>query len=82
MDKISPKQRTLVGTVASAKMMKTVVVSVERLKLHPKYKKRYRVTTRFKAHVQDGTYVEGDRVLIGETRPLSKDKRWEVLQKL
>jgi small subunit ribosomal protein S17 len=66
------------GTVVSAKMQKTVVVVVERLVQHPVYGKRIRERRRFKARDESGECREGDRVLIIESRPLSKDKRWRV----
>lgn len=74
--------RTLTGTVVSDKMTKTVVVKVSRLKMHPKYKKQYVVSERYKAHDESGQYHVGDRVVIRETRPLSKEKRWEVIEKV
>ena len=70
------KQRE--GVVVSAKMNRTVVVQVERLVAHPLYGKRIRVPTRFKAHDEKGECRQGDRVLLIETRPLSRDKRWRV----
>ncbi|MEK7616260.1 MAG: 30S ribosomal protein S17 [Patescibacteria group bacterium] len=73
------KPRTLRGVVVSDKMMKTVVVAVTRLKKHPKYLKYYKVTKKFKAHDEEKKYKTGDKVTIQETRPLSKDKRWNVL---
>ncbi|OGN29156.1 MAG: 30S ribosomal protein S17 [Candidatus Yanofskybacteria bacterium RIFCSPLOWO2_01_FULL_49_25] len=76
------KGRILKGVVVSDKMTKTVVVAVTRLKMHPKYKKQYKVTTKFKAHDETGVYHTGDRVLMQETRRLSKDKRWIVLSKV
>ena len=75
------KQRVLKGVVVSDKMNKTIVVEVSRMKKHPKYKKYYSVTKRFKAHDEEGAYKTGDRVLIKETRPLSKVKRWRVISK-
>ncbi len=75
-------RRQLRGTVISDKMSQTVVVAVERLKMHPKYKKRYTVTKKYKAHDLKGTYHIGDSVLLQETRPLSKDKRWKVIKKI
>jgi small subunit ribosomal protein S17 len=66
------------GIVVSAKMRKTVVVMVERLVEHPKYGKRVHRRRRFKAHDELSQCREGDRVLIIESRPLSKDKRWRV----
>lgn len=65
----------------SDKMQKTVVVAVTRRKKHPKYKKYFNVTKRFKAHDEKGEYHIGDKVIIEETRPLSKDKRWVVVGK-
>lgn len=75
------KHRTLRGVVVSDKMQKTVVVAVTRLKKHAKYQKYYKVTTKFKAHDEANTYKTGDKVIMQETRPLSKDKRWEVISK-
>lgn len=76
-----PAGRTLKGTVVSDKMTKTVVVQIMRLKMNQKYKKQFKVTTRYKAHDEKGEYHTGDRVIIRETRPLSKDKRWIVVSK-
>lgn len=73
--------RQLVGTVASAKMQKTVVVAVDKLKLHEKYRKQYKVTKKYKAHDEKGEYKAGDRVIIQETKPMSKEKRWIVIGK-
>ena len=69
----------LQGTVVSQKMQKTIVVAVTRLKKHPKYKKYYKVTKRFKAHYEGEPMVDGAKVTIQESRPLSKDKRWTVI---
>lgn len=77
-----PKRRNLQGTVVSDKMNKTAVVEVESFKKHPRYLKYYKVSKRFKAHDEENTYKIGDLVIIGETRPLSKDKRWEILRKI
>lgn len=74
--------RTLRGTVVSDKMDKTVVVAVNAVKEHPIYRKKYKVTTRFKAHDAENTFHEGDLVEITETRPLSADKRWVVARKV
>lgn len=70
--------RKLRGTVVSNKMDKTVVVAVERLVEHPIYRKKYTVTTKFKAHDEKNEYQIGEVVEITETRPLSRDKRWAV----
>ena len=78
---IAIKHRTLKGIVVSDKMTKTVVVRVDRLKKHPMYKKYFKVSTRYKAHDEQGQYHTGDQVVIRETRPLSKEKRWEVISK-
>lgn len=66
------------GLVVSDRMQKTVVVSVERTVMHPKYKKILRRRTRVKAHDEKSECHVGDRVLIVECRPLSRDKRWRV----
>ena len=66
------------GFVVSDRMHKTVVVSVERIVMHPKYKKYLRRRTRVKAHDARNESRVGDRVLIVECRPLSRDKRWRV----
>lgn len=74
--------RTLRGTVVSDKMDKTVVVQVQRVKEHPIYRKKYTVTTKFKAHDETNSCRIGDLVEIAETRPISRDKRWTVERKL
>lgn len=61
-------------------MKKTRVVSIDRLVKHPQYEKQYRVTERFKAHDEKEEYKTGDEVVIQETRPLSKDKRWIIVK--
>lgn len=61
-------------------MEKTVVVRVERLIEHPKYKKRYRTHATFKAHDERNEFHAGDKVTIEETRPISKEKRWIVVK--
>lgn len=72
--------RQFEGVVTSDKMMKTVVVAVTRTAVHPKYQKRYQITNKFKAHSENNEYKTGDRVIIEETRPLSKDKKWKVVK--
>jgi small subunit ribosomal protein S17 len=72
------KRKILTGVVASDKMEKTVVVAVNRLVLHPVYKKYIRKRTKVKAHDEKKECHVGDKVLLIETRPLSKDKRWRV----
>jgi len=69
----------LKGTVVSTKMAKTVVVAVTRLKKHPRYKKYFRVTKKYKAHDEQETSKEGDTVILESTRPLSKGKRWKIV---
>jgi small subunit ribosomal protein S17 len=66
------------GVVVSDRMQKTIVVSVERTVLHPKYKKILRRRTKVKAHDERNECHVGDRVLIVECRPVSRDKRWRV----
>ena len=66
------------ATVVSAKMAKTVVVQVDRLVQHPLYAKRIKQRNRFMVHDERGECHEGDRVLIIESRPLSRHKRWRV----
>ena len=75
-------KKTLQGIVVSDKMQKTVVVEVERVKEHPKYKRRYKIHNRFKAHDEKGEFHVGDNVVIEETKPLSKDKNWIVIKKI
>ena len=72
--------RTITGTVSSTKMPKTIVVTVHTYKRHPKYFKQYRTTKKFYAHDENEVCVEGDTVTIRESRPLSKLKRWSVLE--
>jgi len=74
--------RKLKGIVVSDKMQKTRVVKVERLKKHPHYEKYYKVSKRFKAHDENNEYKVGDEVIIQETRPLSKEKRWKIISKI
>jgi small subunit ribosomal protein S17 len=75
-------KKTLKGVVVSDKMPKTLVVAVTRLKKHPVYKQRYKVTTKYKVHNEKEGYKIGDRVIIEECRPISKDKRWRVINKI
>jgi small subunit ribosomal protein S17 len=74
------RRQQKVGRVVSNKMQKTIVVAVESMKKHRVYKKTYRVTTRFKAHDETNAANIGDIVRIEETRPLSKDKRWRLVE--
>lgn len=75
-------KKQLKGVVVSNKMAKTVVVAVTRLKEHRLYKKKYKVTTRYSAHDDKNEYRIGDKVVIVENRPISKNKNWVVLQKI
>lgn len=76
-----PKKQ-LFGKVISNKMKKTVVVLVERLKEHPKYRRRYKVYKKYKAHDGKEQCQIGDTVLIEECRPLSKTKKWRVIKRI
>lgn len=76
-----PKKQ-LTGIVFSDKMHKTVVVQVERLKTHPKYKRKMKIHTKFKAHDEQNEYKKGEKVVIEEMRPLSLDKRWKVVRRI
>lgn len=73
--------RSKKGIVTSNKMEKTLVIQVHTYKMHPKYKKRYRTSKKFYAHNPDNSkYQIGDEITIYETRPLSKLKRWTVVE--
>ncbi|MBU5485041.1 30S ribosomal protein S17 [Clostridium sp. MSJ-11] len=73
-------RKTRVGRVVSDKMDKTVVVAVETKVRHPLYGKTINKTTKFKAHDENNEAKFNDKVLIMETRPLSKDKRWRIVE--
>jgi len=73
-------RKTQVGVVVSDKMDKTVVVKVDKLVKHPVYNKYIRQTAKYKAHDEANSCKVGDKVLMVETRPLSKDKHWKVRQ--
>lgn len=73
-------RKTRVGRVVSDKMDKTIVVDVETFVKHPLYKKRVKNTVKFKAHDENNECGIGDTVKIMETRPLSKDKRWRLVE--
>ena len=75
-------RKTRTGYVVSNKMDKTVVVTVETLVRHRLYQRTFRQTKKFKAHDEENTCLIGDKVKIMETRPLSKDKRWRVVEVL
>jgi len=75
-------KKQLTGTVISNRMQKTVVVEIEQIKEHPKYRRRYKVHKKYKAHDEKGECKVGDKVLIEECSPISKEKRWRVIKKL
>ena len=75
-------RRQLTGIVVSDKMQKTIVVEVERQKIYPKYQARFRVSKKYKAHDEKSEYKTGDRVVIEEMKPMSKDKRWRTIKKV
>jgi small subunit ribosomal protein S17 len=81
MNSTSKKQQ-LIGIVVSDKMTKTVVVKVDSRKRHPKYKKAYTVSRKYKAHDENGEYHVGDKVVIESIRPMSKEKKFKVLSKI
>jgi len=74
------KRKTRIGTVVSNRMNKTVVVAVERLLRHPRYKKTIKKTSKLYAHDENNECKLGDTVWVMESRPLSKLKRWRVFQ--
>ncbi|MFA6098783.1 MAG: 30S ribosomal protein S17 [Patescibacteria group bacterium] len=75
-------KRKLEGVISSDKMDKTVVVLITRVKTHPKYHKQYKVSKKYKAHDPKNEYHTGDKVVIEEARPHSKQKRWAVVKKV
>lgn len=74
------KRKSRVGIVVSDKMDKTIVVQIVRKAKHPLYGKTVKITKKYKAHDEQNEAKIGDKVLITETRPLSKDKRWRLVQ--
>ena len=75
-------KRKLEGAVTSDKMDKTITVAVTTIKIHSKYKKRYKSTKKYKAHDDKNEYKIGDTVIIQECRPISRDKCWRVIKKV
>ena len=75
-------RKVRIGKVVSDKMDKTIVVATERLVEHPLYKKRIKMTKKYKAHDEENQCATGDTVKIMETRPLSKEKRWRLVEVL
>lgn len=80
MNSATKHKKTMTGTVVSDKMDKTVVVKVERKFMHSKFKKVVRTSKKFKAHDEKNECKVGDLIKIGETRPLSKEKCWRLLE--
>ncbi len=80
MENKEVSHRRLVGIVTSTKMDKTVIVSVTKPKKHPKYLKYRKRTKKLKVHDEKNEYGLGDEVIIEETRPISKEKRWRVVE--
>ncbi len=78
----SAHHRRLQGTVVSNTMDKTIVVKIVRSKAYSKYHKQYTMDKKFKVHDPDNAYQVGDIVVIEETRPMSKEKRWRVIEKI
>lgn len=70
--------KRLSGIVTSDKMDKTIVVEVVRIKKHPKYERSFKVTKKYKVHDPENKHKVGEKVVIEETRPVSKEKRWRV----
>ena len=80
VDENRGNRKVRVGTVSSDKMEKTITVKVETVKQHPLYKKTIKTSKKFKVHDENNDARAGDVVRIMETRPLSKDKRWRLLE--
>lgn len=76
------KKKKLEGVVISDKMNKTRVVLVNRFKKHKKYLKYFKVSKKFKVHDENNEYHIGDKVIIEETKPISKEKRWKIVSKI
>lgn len=81
METKTTKAKILKGVVVSDKMQKTITVLVNRFVKHPKYGKFMNISKKYKAHDENNIYKEGDRVLIKEGRPISKDKNFTVIGK-
>jgi len=79
-NKIKKNKRRLKAIVISNKMTKTIVVRVTRMKMHTKYHKQYKIGKNYKVHDEKETAKVGDTVVIEEIRPLSKDKRWRLIE--
>ena len=81
MNNRTTRRKTRVGKVVSTKMMKSIVVAIERRVPHPLYKKYFRRTTKLMAHDEKREAALGDMVRIMETRPISKNKRWRLVDR-
>jgi len=75
-------KRRLTGEVKSTAMQSTVVVRVDRVKVHPRYKKRYTVSKKYSCDYRKDDLKIGDKVIIEETRPISKNKKWRIVEKI
>lgn len=75
-------KKKIKGVVVSDKMQKTVVVEVKKMIFHKKYKKRYFISKNYKCHDEKNEYKNGDEVIIEESRPLSKGKKWQVISRI
>lgn len=82
MPELPAKRRRLEGVVTSDKMAKTIVVKVDRSKSHPKYRKQYQESKKYKVHDEKNQFHVGDKVVFEETKPISRDKRWRVIGKV
>jgi len=80
MEETRGRRKTRIGKVISDKMDKTIVVAISDSKKHPLYKKVVKTTYKLKAHDEENTCNIGDTVKVAETRPLSKDKRWRLVE--
>lgn len=78
----APRRKEKIGTVLSNNMQKTVIVRIERLAPHPQYRKVMRQISKIKAHDENGVAKVGDKVRLAETRPISREKRWRVVEVL
>ena len=77
---IQANRKNMIGTVTSDKMDKTIAIRVETVKQHPLYKKTIKTSKKYKAHDENNEAKTGDIVKIMETRPLSKEKRWTLIE--
>ena len=81
-NKVIKQYRELSGVVVSTKMSKTAVVRVDTIKVHKIYKKRYVVSRKYKAHDENNIYRVGDKIIIRQVKPMSKDKKWAIIKKI